>query len=312
MPPVTTTRVLEGTKTCFPAKSVPEGIKLLTAVLDSSGWFHTGDRGELDPQGNLYFKGRTKDVIVTPEGMKVYPEDLEAVLRRAPQVRDCVVLGYPVGANAEPCAVLIMRDGEGEAEAAVRRANKSLAEFQQVRRWAVWPGDDFPRTSTQKPRRALILDAVRARIGAGNAPPASGEAPAAGTLMELVEHITGRKVPPLRPDASLATDLNLSSMDRVELLSELEDRLQTDLNETRFAAATTVGELEEMLRAPAERLRLSALGRALARAVDSLGGLLPALLAGHLVAGIPGGPGQRKFKGAAWSCTRCVEPCHER
>ena len=220
----------------------------LTAVLDSSGWFHTGDRGELDPQGNLYFKGRTKDVIVTPEGMKVYPEDLEAVLRRAPQVRDCVVLGYPVGANAEPCAVLIMRDGEGEAEAAVRRANKSLAEFQQVRRWAVWPGDDFPRTSTQKPRRALILDAVRARIGAGNAPPASGEAPAAGTLMELVEHITGRKVPPLRPDASLATDLNLSSMDRVELLSELEDRFQTDLNETRFAAATTVGELEEMLR----------------------------------------------------------------
>jgi long-chain acyl-CoA synthetase len=222
----------------------------LKPVLDSSGWFHTGDRGELDPQGNLYFKGRSKDVIVTPEGMKVFPEDLEAALRREPAVRDCVVVGYPVGGNAEPCAVLIMRDGQGDADAAVRRANQSLAEFQQIRRWAVWPDEDFPRTSTEKPRRGLILDAVRARIEPGNSHPAPAAAPGGRGLAELVEHITGRKVPPLRAESSLATDLNLSSMDRVELLSALEDRFQTDLNETKFAAATTVGELEKMLRAP--------------------------------------------------------------
>lgn len=222
----------------------------LKPVLDSNGWFHTGDRGELDSEGNLFFKGRSKDVIVTPEGLNVYPEDLEAALRREAGVRDCVVVGYPVGGNAEPCAVLIMRDGQSEADAAVERANQSLAEFQRIRRWTVWPDQDFPRTSTEKPRRGVILDTVRARIEEGDEHPAPDSAPGGRGLAELIGHITGRKVPPLRPESSLATDLNLSSMDRVELLSALEDRFQTDLNETKFAAATTVGELESMLRQP--------------------------------------------------------------
>ena len=58
-------------------------------------WYATGDIGELDADGNLYFKGRKKDVIVTPAGMNVYPEDLEAALRRQPEVKDCVVVALP-------------------------------------------------------------------------------------------------------------------------------------------------------------------------------------------------------------------------
>ena len=50
----------------------------MTPVSGEEGWYHTGDIGELDAEGNLYFKGRKKDVIVTPAGMNVYPEDLEA------------------------------------------------------------------------------------------------------------------------------------------------------------------------------------------------------------------------------------------
>src|SRR5258708_19774431 len=51
------------------------------------------------------------------------------------------------------------------------------------------------------------------------------------------------------PNANLESDLHLSSLDRVELLSALEDRYQVDLNETSFASARTVGELESMVRA---------------------------------------------------------------
>ncbi len=84
--------------------------KELQPMLNDEGWFRTGDLGELDAEGNLYFKGRKKNVIVTREGMNVYPEDLEAALRQQAEVRDCVVVGLEQGGNAEPCAVLILHD----------------------------------------------------------------------------------------------------------------------------------------------------------------------------------------------------------
>src|SRR5712692_1598567 len=62
-------------------------------ISDAEGWYRTGDIGARDAAGNLYFKGRKKEVIVTPGGMNVYPEDLEAALRRQPEVKDCVVVG---------------------------------------------------------------------------------------------------------------------------------------------------------------------------------------------------------------------------
>ncbi len=220
--------------------------KELKPVAGQGGWFHTGDVGALDKAGNLYFKGRHKSVIVTPEGLKVYPEDLEAALRRQPEVRDCVVVGFELEGNAEPCAVLIMN--EGDPEQAVRRANDSLAEFQRIRRWLVWPEGDFPRSSTQKPRTGVIREFVQSSLAGG----AGKQAPVGG-LAELISRITGRQTGALSPDAKLAADLNLSSIERVELLSALEDRYQTDLNESRFSSATTVGDLERMLLSPVPR-----------------------------------------------------------
>ena len=219
------------------------GGKELQPAADGTGWYSTGDIGELDADGNLYFKGRKKDVLVTPAGMNVYPEDLEAALRRQPEVKDCVVVGLPRQGNAEACAVLILREGHGDPETVVKRANQSLAEYQRMHAWFVWPEEDFPRTSTQKPRTRQIQQMVVA----GRSDQPSGEAPP-GSLTELIAKISKRI--PSRPDptANLEGDLNLSSLDRVELLSALEDRYQLDLSETRFASVNTVGELEQMLR----------------------------------------------------------------
>jgi len=212
----------------------------LQAVAGEEGWYRTGDLGELDPDGNLYFKGRKKDVIVTPAGMNVYPEDLEAALRRQPEVKDCIVLGLPRDGNAEPCAVLVLRD-RAAAEPVVQHANQSLAEYQRMRTWFVWPEEDFPRTSTQKPRANVILQAVQANLG-------SKSAASSSPLAELLSRVTGRHSGELRPNADLEADLSLSSLDRVELLGALEDRYQIDLSETRFASVKTVGDLEAMLR----------------------------------------------------------------
>ncbi len=218
----------------------------LQAVIGEEGWLHTGDMGELDADGNLYFKGRKKNVIVTAEGMNVFPEDLEEALRRQPEVRDCLVIGLEEEGNAEPCAVLILNDLDQDPEQVVKRANASLAEFQHIRRWFLWPEEDFPRTSTQKPRMSAIENLVRARMAQKGSEPGT-----TGALADLIARITGRPSAPLAADANLAEDLKLSSLDRVELLGALEDRLQVDLNETRFTLATTVHELEQMLRQPA-------------------------------------------------------------
>lgn len=218
----------------------------LHPVAGEEGWYRTGDIGELDAEGNLYFKGRKKDVIVTPAGMNIYPEDLEAALRRQPEVKDCTVVALPHNGNAEPCAVMILRDAAADAAAVVKQANSSLAEYQRMRAWMIWPEEDFPRTSTQKPRTNLIQQVVQAKLGSK-----PSEGTPSSPLVELIGRITGRVPAQLSPNANLETDLNLGSLDRVELLSALEDRYQIDLSETRFAAINTVGDLERMLQGTA-------------------------------------------------------------
>jgi len=217
---------------------------------EDAGWFHTGDLGALDAQGNLYFKGRKKNVIVTAAGMNVYPEDLEALLRREPEVKDCVVVGLERGGNAEPCGVLLLNDEKRvkqprHAAGIVARVNESLAEYQRMRTWFLWPEADFPRTSTGKPKLAEIRASVEAQWGNGDG---AGNWPATtGGIGELIARVKGG-ANEVDLNANLESDLRLSSLDRVELLGAIEDRYQVDLNETRFASARTVGELESLVR----------------------------------------------------------------
>jgi len=213
---------------------------------EESEWLRTGDLGEVDAEGNLKFHGRKKNVIVTPAGLNIYPEDLEANLRKYRQIRDCVVLPIERGSDAEPCAVLLaQRQDDNSARAAaeieeecayaVTHANRFLAEYQRIHHWVIWPEVDFPRTSTGKPR----LPAIAARIP------------------ELLE--PGRKTLPGNdflaglgfPVSEKGRLESLSSLDRVELLSAIEQRYNVELNETSFSEARTVADVQRLLQQPA-------------------------------------------------------------
>ena len=225
----------------------------LVPLTNAEGWLKTGDVGERDAQGNLYFKSRSKDVIVTAAGMNIYPEDLEAALNSQSEVRESAVIGVETHHGSEPCAILIMSRQDGDATVAVQRANQGLNQYQQIRHWAIWPEPDFPRTPTRKVRKRELVEWMQERSAAqahqapGETTIKAGQA-ASAFILAQVARVSGQAVEGLGPSANLATDLKLDSMGRVELLSALEDHYQIDIDEAAFSEATTLAEVEKLVR----------------------------------------------------------------
>ena len=230
------------------------------------GWLRTGDLGELDSNGNLKFRGRKKNVMVTAAGLNIYPEDLEAALKKQPAIRDAVVIPLDRNGNAEPCAVLLLNQsmkaaavipsllGEAaearnlsspsavhsaDAEAAIGAANATLAGYQQIRAWLVWPEPDFPRTPTGKSRLAIINARASELLNLSS------------SLGRASSTSLSNQVDPLAKLDSSTSLSSLSSLDRVELLSALEHRYNIELNESAFSEAKSIADLEKLIAQPA-------------------------------------------------------------
>ena len=216
-----------------------------TARAFEDGWFHTGDIGELADNGQLYIRGRKKEMIVTPEGLNVFPEDVERVLNQLPGVRDSAVVGVPIGAEERVHAVLLL-DAGTDADAVVRAANAVLDDPQKIRRALVWPEPELPRTEgTRKLKRAAIREWVKSGAGAPRLVQAGSDA-----LAALVAKYAGRS--DLTPQTTLE-ELGLSSLERVELMVALEDAFQTRIDEGAFSEARDVGQLRQLVDRAATR-----------------------------------------------------------
>jgi long-chain acyl-CoA synthetase len=212
-----------------------------TAQAFEGGWFHTGDIGEIGPDGRLFIRGRKKELIVTPEGLKVFPDDVERVVNQIPGVRDSAAVGVAgdPGTSAERVHVVLVLEPGIDQNDVVRAANAHLESHQKIRRGLVWPYPQLPRTEgTGKLKRAAIREWVRT----GAAPPAAGRA--ADTFSELVAKYSGRG--DLQP-ATTIDELGLSSLERVELMVALEDAFQTRLDEKAFSGVRDVGQLRGLV-----------------------------------------------------------------
>jgi long-chain acyl-CoA synthetase len=210
-------------------------------VFDAVGWLHTGDIGERDEQGRLFIKGRKKEMIVTPDGLNVFPEDVERVLDEQPGVRESAVVGAIDGAQERVHAVLVVDPGT-DVDAVIRQANARLQDHQRIRTSSLWPGTTLPRTEgTRKLKRSAIRDWVRA----GGSPVAAPTGDSLESLLARFAH--GRAV----SGTTTLDELGLSSLERVELMVALEDRFQTRLDEGRFSEAASVADLKRLVEAPA-------------------------------------------------------------
>jgi long-chain acyl-CoA synthetase len=220
------------------------------------GWLHTGDLGRFDENGNLMVLGRKKDVIVTAEGLNIYPDDVENALRDQEAIQEAAVVGKEtVAAGAAGTvagrtlvhAVLVPRLGatHGDLETAVQNVNNLLEPHQRVRDFSVWPEPSLPRTvSTSKLQRARVAAWVNAGEGAERPPVAhAGEG---DDWRDFLVRL-GTPLERIRPEARLAEDLGLSSLDRVELLTWLETHGYA-FDEQEPARAQTVSDVENLLR----------------------------------------------------------------
>ena len=202
----------------------------------SEGWFHTGDIGTIDKTGRLVIRGRKKEVIVTPEGLKVLPGDVERVLNVIPGVRESAVVG-----KDHPHAVLVL-EGETSVEKIIDLANQRLEDHQKIRGVSVWPGTRLPRTpGTEKIKRAEI----QRWVDSGVLTPSH---PSEDHMLDVLRrYAPGRAI----TESTTLDQLGLTSLDRVELMIDLEQHLNTSIEESALAGSLTLGDLVQVTAAPA-------------------------------------------------------------
>ena len=123
------------------------------------GWYMTRDLGYFDNQGRLHIRGRKDNMFVLPNGMNVYPEDIEQVLYEDSRLADAVVLGLEFQGDMEVHGV-VLTDDTAAVPDIIRTANQKLASHQRIVRYTAWPEATFPMTPTMKPKRTEILSKV--------------------------------------------------------------------------------------------------------------------------------------------------------
>lgn len=139
------------------------------------GWYHTGDMGKIDADGFVSICGRVKNLIVTPNGKNVYPEEVENELLCSPFISEIMVYGHKVGPLAEEVHAQIYPDQEAidnyaqenniypmnqkQIEALLRKEvlkiGKELADYKKVKKFTL-RDDEFPKTTTRKIKRFVV------------------------------------------------------------------------------------------------------------------------------------------------------------
>jgi len=129
------------------------------------GWFHTGDRGEVNGNGNWRITGRVKDLIILSSGHNVAPEPLERELaRRLPQARQVVV----VGNQRSFLSALVAADSTNgltpaAIQAVVEVVNADLPHYKQIRAYQIVPEPFTAENGLMTTMGKLKRDAIAAR-----------------------------------------------------------------------------------------------------------------------------------------------------
>lgn len=134
-------------------------------VIDTEGWLHTGDMATIDENGNVFIKGRCKNLLLTSSEQNIYPEEIESKLNNMPYVSESLIilqqdklvgLIYPDSDDAfahglnQSDLVRVMEENRLEL-------NKQLPAFSQIARFKLYP-EEFEKTAKKSIKRFLYQD----------------------------------------------------------------------------------------------------------------------------------------------------------
>jgi len=240
-----------------------------TAAVLRDGWFYTGDLGYFDSKGHLFLTGRKKEVIVLSNGKNVYPEEIEAHYLKSPYIKEIAVMGLegkPGEARDRLHAVIVPNfdtlrqrkivNAKEVIRFDIEGLSPQIASTKRISSYEIWQ-DDLPRTTTRKLKRFEIEKRVRANqakstAGDDELPAEKPLTPEETAWLDQPEVQRGLKIlrenartvpATMRPSLNLELDLGLDSMQRVELLSRLEEELGGNVEESQLSGIYTVRDL---------------------------------------------------------------------
>jgi long-chain acyl-CoA synthetase len=249
-----------------------------TAEVLRDGWLYTGDLGYFDSSGNLFITGRRKEVIVLANGKNVYPEEIEAHYQKSPLVKELCVMSLearPGDPASERLHAIVVPNFEILRERKIVNAKEAIrieiealshkiASTKRLGGYDIWQ-EDLPRTTTRKLKRFQIEKKVRdlQKTGSGEAQvgaetPLTGEERAwlerddVKRALAVVREAARNPLDAIRPGHNLELDLGLDSMQRIELLTALEQQLGGDVPEAQLGEVYTVRDLVDAVLTSAE------------------------------------------------------------
>ncbi|PYX49313.1 MAG: hypothetical protein DMG79_09110 [Acidobacteria bacterium] len=240
-----------------------------TAAVMRDGWFLTGDLGYFDAHGHLFLTGRKKEVIVLSNGKNVYPEEIEAHYLTSPLIKEIAVMGLEGKASegGDRLHAVIVPNFDTLRQRKIVNAKEAIrfdieglapkiASTKRIGSYEIWQ-EDLPRTTTRKIKRFEVEKRVRANQArkladdtdiSAEKPLTADEAawleqPEVQRALKIIRESARTAPPTMRPTLSLDLDLGLDSMQRVELLSRLEEELGGNLEESQLTELYTVRDL---------------------------------------------------------------------
>ncbi|MGA8216853.1 MAG: AMP-binding protein [Candidatus Sulfotelmatobacter sp.] len=240
-----------------------------TAAVLREGWFYTGDLGYFDSDGNLFLTGRKKEVIVLSNGKNIYPEEVEAHYLKSPYIKELAVMGLEgkpgVGGDRLHAVIVpnfdVLRQKKiVNAKEVIRYDIESLsqqiASTKRIGSYEIWQ-DELPRTTTRKIKRFEVERRVKAnqarRVDDDSELPSERpltademawlDQPNVQRALKIVREAAPTAPATLRPTHNLELDLGLDSMQRVELLSRIEERPGGNVEESQLAEIYSVRDL---------------------------------------------------------------------